>query len=536
MTTQTTYDIVPYPRLVFAYTHPGYLAALATLLGMQPKLAGCRVLEIGCASGSNLIPMAVQLPDCEFVGIDTSQGQIAVGQADIAALNLHNIQLVHADLAEIDASYGQFDYIITHGVFSWVPPHLREKILSICHANLAPDGVAYISYNVYPGWLNRIGLRQMLLYHTRNIPDPAAKASEGLDFMRFMATALPEKDSIHGALFHAHFNLLRQGISDEHTELEPYLLHEYLETDNTPLYFYQFAAMIEPHGLQYLCDVDFWSDSPARFAPHVVEKLGQVVQSQVELQQYMDFLRDRGFRRTLLCHSDIPVNRNLVGERIYSLYMASGAIPEHEDYSVAERSPIRYAARDGKAFLTVDHPLTKAAMYCLRECWPLPLSFAEVTRQAEALLLAATGAADPYGGGNPEEHRRFMASNLIRAFVHSPLLLDISALPPGFVLAAGERPVGSPWARRQAESTNRVTTLRYDTAMLSPAAHSLLCDLDGTNDRAALRLALQRAVTCGEITLTDSELAIAGTQGGQVPDALVEQLLSDLAHFGLITQ
>jgi SAM-dependent methyltransferase len=132
--TPTTYDLVPYPRLAFAHTHPSHLAALAVLLGMTPARRHCRVLEIGCASGSNLIPMALEMPESEFVGVDASLRQVAEGQADIAALGLRNLTLLPMDLAAIDASFGLFDYIIVHGVFSWVPAPLRDKILTICQA------------------------------------------------------------------------------------------------------------------------------------------------------------------------------------------------------------------------------------------------------------------------------------------------------------------------------------------------------------------------------------------------------------------
>ena len=142
----TSYDELSYPGQAVAQTHPDRLAVMAKLFGMAPApLSGCRVLELGCASGANLIPMAEQMPDASFVGLDLSSRQIADGQAVIAALGLQNIELKQLDISDANDSLGKFDYIIAHAVYSWVPPEVQDKVLAICNANLAPSGVAYVS-------------------------------------------------------------------------------------------------------------------------------------------------------------------------------------------------------------------------------------------------------------------------------------------------------------------------------------------------------------------------------------------------------
>ena len=118
----TSYDKVPYFSQAYAQSHPDRLAATAKLFGMTPApLGDCRVLELGCASGGNLIPMAVQLPGSSFLGIDLSVRQIADGKAIVEQLQLRNIELRQMDITAVDSSLGKFDYIIAHGVYSWVP-------------------------------------------------------------------------------------------------------------------------------------------------------------------------------------------------------------------------------------------------------------------------------------------------------------------------------------------------------------------------------------------------------------------------------
>ncbi|HHL18318.1 MAG TPA: class I SAM-dependent methyltransferase, partial [Thiothrix sp.] len=150
----TSYNAIPYESLPISYTYVPFLAALGRLYGLEtPDPSACRVLELGCAEGSNIVPMAYYFPNSEFVGIDLSEVQIASGQAHIDALELSNITLYVDDLAQMRASdYGKFDYIIVHGVFSWVPPAVQQRILQLGKALLTEQGMMYISYNTYPGW------------------------------------------------------------------------------------------------------------------------------------------------------------------------------------------------------------------------------------------------------------------------------------------------------------------------------------------------------------------------------------------------
>src|SRR5262245_58637378 len=169
----TSYDEIPYSNTAFSYTHPDCLATVAALYGLTPPpVDRCRVLELGCGRGGNLIPMALALPDSRFLGIDLSARQIASGQEMVTALGLANIELRPFSILDVDESFGLFDYIICHGVYSWVPAEVQDKILAICARNLAPNGVAYVSYNTYPGWHQRGTVREMLCYHVQQFREP----------------------------------------------------------------------------------------------------------------------------------------------------------------------------------------------------------------------------------------------------------------------------------------------------------------------------------------------------------------------------
>jgi SAM-dependent methyltransferase len=164
----TSYDEVPYASDPYPQSHPDQLATVATLFGMAPApVDRCRVLELGCARGGNLIPLALALPRSRFVGIDSSAHQVVAAREVIAALGLGNIEVSQRSILDVDAGFGSFDYIICHGTYSWVPSEVQDKILAVCARNLAPGGVAYVSYNTYPGWHLRGLVRDLLCYHRR---------------------------------------------------------------------------------------------------------------------------------------------------------------------------------------------------------------------------------------------------------------------------------------------------------------------------------------------------------------------------------
>src|SRR5512141_894057 len=147
----TSYDAVSYPGLPFSQTHPDRRATIAALYDFPAAPPErCRVRELGCGDGGHLIPMAYLLPESTFLGLDAAGSAVAQGREQISALGLTNVSLSHVDL--LDASnLGTFDYVIAHGLYSWVPPAVQERVLAITSEVLAPNGIAYVSYNAHPG-------------------------------------------------------------------------------------------------------------------------------------------------------------------------------------------------------------------------------------------------------------------------------------------------------------------------------------------------------------------------------------------------
>jgi SAM-dependent methyltransferase len=239
------YDQVYYETFPRPQTHPDRLAAVARLFGMDPApVASCRVLEIGCGNGGNLIPMAYYLPGGCFTGIDLAAEPIAAGCATADELELRNLTLQAADLRDIGAESGEFDYIVAHGIYSWIPADVRDRLMAVCRERLAPQGVAFISYNVFPGRYISQMLREMMRYHTRGVADAAARIEQARWFLQFLRDGRQSSPKWQALVEEEIENLLEHGDGS--------LFHDDLAEINEPVYFHEFAAHAGRHGLQYL--------------------------------------------------------------------------------------------------------------------------------------------------------------------------------------------------------------------------------------------------------------------------------------------
>jgi methyltransferase-like protein/SAM-dependent methyltransferase len=523
---QTAYDQMPYPMLSYSQSHPDRLATMATLLGMSPAAVdGCRVLELGCAVGGNLIPMAYGLPASKFVGIDSSAQQIAEGQTAVAALGLKNITLRHLDILDVDASVGQFDYIIAHGVYSWVPRTVQAKILDICKQNLAPNGVAYVSYNTYPGWHMINIVRGLMLYHTRGVIDPRMRATQARAVLQLVAEWSPGENSAYGSFLRMYDEFLDGKLEDACPRTDSLLLHDELEEINDPVYFYQFAESAARHGLQYLAD--FHHMGGGELPPETSEALKGMAKSLIDLEQYLDFLQNRTFRQTLLCHQDIVIQRALEPEQVMTFHVASRAqqVTPGPDTRSDSTAVVQFRGHDG-AILSTDHPVTQAAMLCLARVWPRSMSFDELLSAARARLnLKAVGNAA--GAGDRDIDAQVLGANLLTAYGYSDSLVELHVHVPSLTTKVSERPVASPVVRFLAQSSNRVTNLRHERVTLEEVDRYLVRHLDGSRDRRALvELLLTGPVAAGLLTLRQNGDPLEAEKGMQ--EILAEELEKSL--------
>ncbi len=427
------YNQVPYPTVPMAQTHPDRLASVATLFGMTPApVTACRILELGCGSAGNLIPMAYFLPGSRFTGVDLGEDAVAEGRGAISELGLQNIELIAMDVCAISSELGKFDYIIAHGLYSWVPENVRDKVLAVCRELLAPQGVACISFNCLPGRSARVMLREMMLHHTRHCTHDSERIEQARDFLRMVGKA---------QLFPSAWQpMMNEEIEQMLTVNQGWFFHDDLAPNNHSFYVRDFAAHAAVHSLQYLGDAEVHSMLNTR---QELDWLGDDV---IEREQYMDFLYLRRFRHTLLCHREVRLERPASPKHMDPFLFSSPA--RLLDGHIEGLNSIRVPA--------ANRPVARVAA-ALRDAYPLPVAF-------EKLLQFV---------GDRQELRDLLFESVRSGFAQ----LHIHHFQSG--IGVSRRPRASRLARWESARTGVVTYSNHTALKLDVIVRALIELLNG---------------------------------------------------------
>ena len=454
------YDETSYQALPHLATHPTRVATVATFFGhVAPRVEHCNVLEVGCNDGSNLISMAVSLPTAHFVGCDLSPRALDTGRRTIAALGLTNITLLQEDLAALAPAHGKFDFIVAHGVYSWVPPNVRDALFALAAERLARDGILYVSFNVLPGCRVRQAAWDALHHHVDGIEDSRSRFDAARQLARLIADGGMATHESDQTLF-AELRAIAQ-----HSDSE--VAHDDLAVPNEPILFSTFVQHAARHGLRYLAEAELQSMSVTGLSDEAKAYLSTL--DPLGREQYLDFLRMRRFRQSLLVRDDAPTETTTQSQRLRAMHVsvnmalsraaATGGIHKLAR-TLDPASGGGGAVRKLLDALVANQPATYAIASLDHH-----LDLGPLSRPLEAIL------ADAYMAG------------IVDLYVHRPAL----------TIKAPDRPVASPLARLQARTRDTVTTLLHTQAGIADAnALRLLPLVDGTRDRAALASAVKQ--------------------------------------------
>jgi hypothetical protein len=479
--TRASYDATPYASAPLVRQQPARMAAAALWCGVTaPPAATARVLEIGCASGGHIIPLAAAWPKAQFVGVDLSPAQIEAGRARVARLGLANIALRALSLDEIGPGDGAFDFIICHGVFSWIAEPLREALLRVVAERLAPEGVASISFNVLPGWRLFQIARDSMILHVRLQSDPADRSRHARELFGLLSAESSDRMS-YGRFWRDEARRLTAGGA-------AYIEHEIFEHDNAPLAFSDFCAALDRHGLAYLseCNVSAnYEDSIAAAGATSIRTLAQGDDRARE--QYIDIFSGRAFREALVVRAGRAgaVRREIPRDRLDAFHFAPPLDLTVRPPSADE--PV-WRAGEGDDGIAVEDKAVARAIGRLADRLPRSSRLEDIAPAAATEPLVRRGVAD--------------ALARLTAFGHCA----ISSEPVVCATRLAERPVAWRLAANDARVGEATASLRHEAVRLEPLQRLFLPLLDGTRTRDDL---LDHALDLAE----RGELRIAGPDG-----------------------
>lgn len=307
--TEDSYNDIPYMSKSFFNTTPNRLSTVLSLFNFTtPNIETARVLEIGCSFGGNIIPLALSNPKMKIIGVDLSKVQVDEGNRIIKSLGLKNIELQHKDICKFDAKAGKFDYIICHGVFSWVPAVVQEAILNVIQNHLAEDGAALISYNTYPGWKNNEVLRDMMMFRANYLEEKGLELTpeEKLHYAKEAINLLKEHGFVNSKI--------KTAVETIKQKDDYYLLHEYFEDNNHPLYLVDMAKMLEKYQLMHVVDSEVSNSFPP-FNDELSQRIAEdCAGNRILIEQYWDYIYDRQFRSSIITHASNRDKFTLSGE------------------------------------------------------------------------------------------------------------------------------------------------------------------------------------------------------------------------------
>ena len=484
------YDEVPYESYSYSATHPYLAMTLGALFGVSPiKLEQARILELGCAAGGNLIPHAINNPNAKFVGVDLSKIEIEEANKHVTQLGLKNIEFYNCSIVDVGDNFGKFDYIICHGVISWVPEFVRIKIFEICKKNLNENGIAYISYNTLPGWNMIRTIRDMMLYHANMFVNVGEKITQARMLLEFVKDSLENSSSPYASILKTEAALLSK-------HADSYLYHDHLEENNKPYYFHEFITEAKKQNLQYLSDCSISTMYLGNMPPKTAEKL-QEVNDIIRTEQYMDFITNRRFRATLLCHDSVRLNRRLNNEDLMKYNMLLNNIPETSlaniDINNSKKVLNFFYNGNKDTKISTASPFMKAIFYTFSENINNPIDF--------NMLITIANKKLKLNNNNRAELKKEFSNNIMSLFLQGYLNITLQKSRDK---VKTDKPKIAPYAYYQVCNTTKmwVTNLMHEVIMLSVFEKIAFKYMNGQNNKDQLLEAIIHHISNGDLILS----------------------------------
>jgi hypothetical protein len=451
------------------------------------------------------------------VGVDRSAVQLDSAIRARDRLGLDNLELTRADITELTP--GEQDYIVAHGVFSWVPPEVQERIFAIMAAHLAEEGLAYISYNALPGWGVRGQVRHVMCAQAPFDAPPSERIDAARAVLETLTRTLENASTPYQLLLRGEVELAR-GRSDA------YLLHEFLAPTNEAFHAEAFQERAAAHGLRFVAELSpvTWDSWGERF---LRRELATAARAPEDMERWMDLLHYRQFRATVLGRASVahgpPEPLALLAR-----CRVAGAIRAVERRPSLDAGVTEVFVASSGVKITAAEPILKAALIEVGRAWPRDIPFEELT--VRVLTQLGLRRARSTEEDLTEEERSALARDLVELEALGHLDLRVRELP--VAPRPTERPAVTSLTRFEAERHGWVSTPMHAMLRLDPLERELVRVLDGSRDVVALTEATLAAVREGRVAFRTEEGAVEDEAAlrSLVPGVLGQKMLRFCAH------
>jgi SAM-dependent methyltransferase len=382
---------IPYLRDFKPQLSPAWLDHVALVAGIEPpqRKAGFSWCDLGCGQGVTANILAATHPGGAFHAIDAMPVHIEHARRLAAEAMVPNVRFHCVDFAvAADLDLPLFDYIVAHGVYSWVDNANQGALRRFFDRRLKPGGLVYVSYNAMPGWARDLPFQRLVREFARGAPgDSAARVGAALEFIQ--ALAVTEVPALTPSFIVGE---LKQRPEDY---TPAYLVHELLPGAWQPLYVTEVRSALKTIGLAPVGSATLIENFDLLgLSPNAREMLGAVADGDLR-ELVRDFCLDQRFRRDVFARNNRRVDRD---QRCEAL-MAS-------DFALARpAATIRYSAATPAGFRPYNNPTARAIVGALANG---PCSLAKMTATppkdlaANVLRLCAIGDVMPVEpGGTP---------------------------------------------------------------------------------------------------------------------------------------
>jgi len=289
---------VEYTAHYYKELDPDFLNICAVMAGVTPietsePFSYC---ELGCGHGLTVLTLATRYPNGTFYAVDYNPSHIAQARAIAKEIGLENIQFFEKsfqEMVEDDSLLPEVDFMVFHGVYTWVNDENRANIVTLCQRHVISGGLVYNSYNAKSGWLYSEPIQKLIWGLSKEF------TGSSIEKMKKITQTLESLQEIDSGYFKSNSAEIKKRIDKIKTSNSNYIVHEYLHDSWKAFYFPEVCEDMERAKLTYLCianPAEVYSDA---LLPTSLQERLKDINEHKNRELLRDLTLNRTFRRDI---------------------------------------------------------------------------------------------------------------------------------------------------------------------------------------------------------------------------------------------